>query len=208
MTRSRRSSAEAAPASGDRAPNGSPLDEQAVARLAEAHPEGLSAAQIVDEFLRRGVRLSEATFRKWVQLGLLPRSRRVGRKGKHQGSRGLYPTSVVGRIAEIKRLMGDSLTTDEIRRALRFKEEIEGIERGLRGLFAGLGAELASDEAAVEPAAARKESGRLLADLEGRAADLVGRIKELERRVVAPLVRAARARAFAAGAGGGAGDLL
>ena len=48
-------------------------------------------AQIVEAFTDAGVRLSEATFRKWVQLGLLPRSRRVGRKGKHQGSLGLYP---------------------------------------------------------------------------------------------------------------------
>ena len=31
-------------------------------------------------FRPKGVRLSEATFRKYVQAGLLPRSRRVGRK--------------------------------------------------------------------------------------------------------------------------------
>ena len=42
---------------------------------------------------RRGEPLSEATFRKYVQLGLLPRSVRVGRKGKHRGSQGLYPAS-------------------------------------------------------------------------------------------------------------------
>src|SRR5207244_8115785 len=57
------------------------------------YPQGISAAQIVDFFVPRGVKLAQATFRKYVQLGLLPRSRRVGEKGKHRGSRGLYPAS-------------------------------------------------------------------------------------------------------------------
>ena len=48
----------------------------------------------------KGVRLSEATFRKYVQAGLLPRSKRVGRKGKHRGSQGLYPVEAVRRIGK------------------------------------------------------------------------------------------------------------
>jgi len=50
-------------------------------RLEQEYPQGLSAAQIVDFFVPRGVKLAQATFRKYVQLGLLPRSRRVGEKG-------------------------------------------------------------------------------------------------------------------------------
>jgi len=40
------------------------------------------------------------------------------------------------------------------------------------------------------------------------ADDLVGRIEGLERQIVSPLERAARARAFSSGTSGGAGDLL
>ena len=40
-----------------------------------------------------------------MQLGLLPRSVRVGRKGKHRGSQGLYPATVVRQIELVRRLM-------------------------------------------------------------------------------------------------------
>src|SRR6202171_1585648 len=61
--------------------------------LEHQFPQGISAGQIVEFFIPRGVKLAQATFRKYVQLGLLPRSRRVGEKGKHRGSHGLYPAS-------------------------------------------------------------------------------------------------------------------
>src|SRR5947199_7121898 len=103
--------------------------------LEQQFPQGISAAQIVDFFTPRGVKLSEATFRKYVQLGLLPRSRRVGRKGEHQGSMGLYPSTVVRRVNAIKRMMAESYTIEEIQRSfLRFKDEIEALERGLKEL--------------------------------------------------------------------------
>ena len=60
-------------------------------RSRRSYPDGLSTQQIVELFAVEGERLSEATFRKYVQLGLLPRSVRVGRKGKHRGSQGRYP---------------------------------------------------------------------------------------------------------------------
>lgn len=204
MTRGRRSAVAAKAATARE----SPLDARALAEVAAAHPEGLTAAQIVEAFLGRGVKLSEATFRKWVQLGLLPRSKRVGRKGKHQGSRGIYPASTVGRIGAVKQLMGESLTIEEIQRALRFKEEIDAIERGFADLFGGLEQELASPESAAEPPSVRRDNSRLLGELKKTSGELVRRIEDLERRVVTPLVRAAKARAFAAGAGGGAGELL
>src|SRR5216684_963090 len=56
-------------------------------RLEATHPHGVSAAQIVDFFAPRGVKLAQATFRKYVQLGLLPRSRRVAENGEIKASR-------------------------------------------------------------------------------------------------------------------------
>ena len=161
---------------------------------------------MVELFRARGVKLSEATFRKYVQLGLLPRSRRVGRKGKHQGSMGLYPATVARRVNAIKRMMAESYTIEEIQRSfLRFKDEIEAIERGLKELFVGFERELRAPE--FDPGR-RKQLGKELADAQRVADDLVGRIEGLERQIVTPLERAARARAFSSGASGGAGDLL
>jgi hypothetical protein len=174
--------------------------------IERAHPEGMSSAQVVEVFRARGVKLSEATFRKYVQLGLLPRSRRVGRKGKHQGSMGLYPSTVVRRVNAIKRMMAESYTIEEIQRSfLRFKDEIEALERGLKELFVGFERELRTPE--FDPGR-KKQLGKELADARRVADDLVGRIEGLERQIVSPLERAARARAFSSGASGGAGDLL
>ena len=174
--------------------------------IERAHPEGMSSAQVVEVFRARGVKLSEATFRKYVQLGLLPRSRRVGRKGKHQGSMGLYPSTVVRRVNAIKRMMAESYTIEEIQRSfLRFKDEIEAVERGLKELFVGFERELRAPE--FDPGR-RKQLDKELADARRVADDLVGRIEGLERQIVEPLERAARARAFSSGASGGAGDLL
>jgi DNA-binding transcriptional MerR regulator len=184
---------------------GGATEERAISQLEAEHPEGLTSAQIVDWFLGRGSQFSEATFRKWVQLGLLPRSRRVGRKGKHQGSLGLYPPSTVRRIAEVKRLMGENLTIEDIQRALRFRDQIEAVARELAALWAGFEREIAAPEQSTE---ARRELERALSDSKRHAGELVRRIEGLERRIVTPLVRAARSRAFGAGAGGGAGDLL
>lgn len=181
------------------------LDEDALVAFEQRHPDGLSAAQIVDGFVAGGVHLSEATFRKWVQLGLLPRSRRVGRKGKHQGSMGIYPPETVRRIAAIKRRMSEGLTVEEIGRALRFRDEVGAIGRRLAELFRAFGDEL---EASRLSATERRVAARQLAALEKQGAELVERIGELERRVVEPFEREARARAFGSGTSGGAGDLL
>ena len=121
--------------------------------IERAHPEGMSSAQVVEVFRARGVKLSEATFRKYVQLGLLPRSRRVGRKGKHQGSMGLYPSTVVRRVNAIKQMMAESYTIEEIQRSfLRFKDEIEAVERGLKELFVGFERELRSARSSIRGA--------------------------------------------------------
>ena len=182
------------------------LSDKDLREIERTHPEGLTSKQIVDLFESRGARLSEATFRKYVQLGLLPRSVRVGRKGKHQGSMGLYPPTVMRRVNAIKQMMADGYTIEEIQRSfLRFKDEIEAIERGLKELFVGFERELRAPEF---DAGRRKTLTRELTDARRVADELVGRIEGLERHVVEPLSRAARARAFSSGASGGAGDLL
>jgi hypothetical protein len=185
---------------------GALLSDEDLSAIEKANPEGLSSAQVVEVFRARGVKLSEATFRKYVQLGLLPRSRRVGRKGKHQGSMGLYPATTVRRINAVKQMMAESYTIEEIQRSfLRFKDEIEALERGLADLFNGFQRELRAPE--FDPQR-RKSLGREIDDARKIADDLVGRIETLEREIISPLERAARARAFSSGASGGAGDLL
>jgi hypothetical protein len=182
------------------------IAERDLDSIEKAHAAGLTAAQVVELFQQRGVKLSEATFRKYVQLGLLPRSRRVGRKGKHQGSMGLYPATVVRRVNAIKRMMAEAYTIEDIQRSfLRFKDEIESVERGLKDLFLGFERELRAPEF---DAGRRKTLAREIEDTKKLAGELVGRIEGLERQIVSPLERAARARAFSSGASGGAGDLL
>jgi hypothetical protein len=182
------------------------LSDQDLGEIEATHQEGLTSAQIVELFKSRGIRMSEATFRKYVQLGLLPRSRRVGRKGKHQGSLGLYPAGTVRRINEVKRMMGESYTIEEIQRAfLRFRDQVEAIGRGLDGLFEAFEQELAGEATGQ---ARRQKLGKELAEAQRVGGDLMGRIERLEREITSPLERAARARVFSSGASGGAGDLL
>lgn len=91
------------------------LRPEEIERIESDHAHGLPARVIVDLFSSRGVRLSEATFRKYVQAGLLPRSRRVGKKGKHRGSQGLYPVSSVRRMNAIRQMMAQGLTLEDIK---------------------------------------------------------------------------------------------
>ena len=147
--------------------------------LEQQFPSGISATQIVDFFTPRGVKLAQATFRKYVQLGLLPRSRRVGEKGKHRGSRGLYPAAAVRRISLIKSLMDEGMTLEDIRRSfIFFRGQLDGVERSLDELFAALDKSLA-EKADVKPSR-RKELERLLAESRRHAAEFV---KDMERTV-------------------------
>lgn len=174
--------------------------------IERANEAGLTLSQIIDIFAGRGIRLSEATFRKYVQLGLLGRSRRVGRKGKHQGSLGLYPATTVRRLLAIKRMMAAHYTIEDIQRSfLRFAEEIEALRRDLLGLFAGLEQEL---ELGNFPADRKRALEKELAAVRQAGDELVQRVESLERQVVSPLERAARARAVSTGSTGGAEDLL
>jgi DNA-binding transcriptional MerR regulator len=115
------------------------LDRAEIERVERERATGITSGEVVRLFESRGARLSAATFRKYVQLGLLPRSRRVGRKGKHTGSTGLYPVSVVRRIAVIKRMMAEGYTVEDIRGSfVTVRNRLEAVEKGLAELVGEL----------------------------------------------------------------------
>lgn len=189
-----------------RSDEGRLLDESELTAIESQHPEGMTLSQVIDAFARRGAHLSEASFRKYVQLGLLGRSRRVGRKGRHQGSLGMYPATTVRRICAIKRMMAARYTIEDIQRSfLRFTEEVEGLQRALERLFAGFERELAAGEF---PSEQRRTLTRELAAAQKLGAELAQRVESLERQLVSPLQRAARARGVGVGVRGGIDDLL
>src|SRR5512135_2583094 len=116
------------------------VPQNEIGRLERERAGGITSREVVRIFESRGARLSESTFRKYVQVGLLPRSRRVGRKGKHTGSTGLYPVEVVHRINLIKRMMAEGMTLEEIRGSfVALRNRLDDVQLG----FASLVEELA-----------------------------------------------------------------
>jgi len=193
-------SKEASPAGGAapvRSRSAELLDDDELAEIERAHPQGLTSRQIVDLFETRGIRFSEATLRKYVQLGLLPRSVRVGRKGKHRGSCGLYPANVIRRVNLVKGMMAEDLTIEEIQRSfVRFKDEIDTVEKGLRDLIAGF--ERQAKGPALE-AERRRELEREINEAKKAAGDLIRRISGLEVQLSARGGHAARGSAVGGG---------
>jgi hypothetical protein len=114
----------------------SAIDEATLSRIERKHAQGLTSAEILDVFAVHGVPLSEATLRKYVQLGLLPRSVRVGKKGKHQGSQGIYPVQVIREISRIKQMMAEDYTIEQIQREVLFmRSELQQLEQTLASIF-------------------------------------------------------------------------
>jgi hypothetical protein len=157
------------------------LEEREIVEIEREWPNGLTSRQIVDVFETRGIRFSEATLRKYVQLGLLPRSVRVGRKGKHRGSCGLYPALVVRRVNAVKGMMAEDRTIEEIQRSFaRFKDDIDSVQKDLRELLAGF------EREAKAPAGDPNEKQSLeqeITEAKRVVGDLVRRISSLERRI-------------------------
>jgi DNA-binding transcriptional MerR regulator len=169
------------PAVSARSQEGELLDESEVAEIERSAPQGLTSRQIVDVFAARGIRFSEATLRKYVQLGLLPRSVRVGRKGKHRGSCGLYPANVVRRVNLVKGMMAADLTIEDIQRSfVRFKDEIDGIEKSVRELMAGFERQAKGPSLESER---RRELEAEIVEAKRAADELVRRITTLEVRL-------------------------
>ena len=158
------------------------LDEREIEEIERTSPDGLTSRQIVDVFETRGIRFSEATLRKYVQLGLLPRSVRIGRKGKHRGSCGVYPAHVIRRVNAVKGMMADNLTIEEIQRSFaRFKDDIDGLEKDLRDLLHGFEREAKGPDA--HSPERRKEIEREIVEAKRAAGELVRRMANLERRL-------------------------
>jgi DNA-binding transcriptional MerR regulator len=157
------------------------LNEEELLQIERQSPAGLTSRQIVDVFKARGIKFSEATLRKYVQLGLLPRSIRVGQKGKHQGSKGIYPANVIRRVNTVKELMAANLTIEEIQRSfVKFKDEIDGIEKSVRSLFSDFEREAKGPGFDAER---RQELEAEILDAKRAAGDLVRRISSLESRL-------------------------
>jgi hypothetical protein len=175
------------------------LSEEELAAIEGTYREGISAVQIVEVFTSRGVKFSEASFRKYVQQGLLPRSRRVGRKGKHRGSMGVYPAKTVRRINAVKQLMNDGHTIEEIQADfLQFTDLVENLAEGFAELFARLERDSEGDAASKKTLARELTEARRIAD------DLMRRLESLSRKAAAP----AADRIRRSGAAGSAEDLL
>jgi hypothetical protein len=106
------------------------LSKAELKKINERFPEGISSKDIVQIFQGKGLKFSEATFRKYVQMGLVERCRRVGEKGKHRGSHGLYPISTVERINSIKKLISGDITLEQLKGSyFSMRQKMEEVER-------------------------------------------------------------------------------
>ncbi|HEX7477982.1 MAG TPA: hypothetical protein VF331_09265 [Polyangiales bacterium] len=165
------------------------FSEAELLEIERVHAEGLSTQQIVELFARHGERLSEATFRKYVQLGLLPRSVRVGRKGKHRGSQGLYPAAVVRQVEAVRGLMAQGYTIQDIQREfLCLRTDIDALSRQLSQLLAAIELSVRTETGAPTD----EVMGRALGDARQVAGQLVEKLRAIEQRLA---MRARMARA-------------
>lgn len=156
------------------------MTEDQVRAVEARHPEGLTASGVVDSLEAMGVRFSEASLRKWVQLELLPKSERVGHRGSLGGSQGLYPVSVLRRVLEIKRLLAEGSSIEEIRsRGFLFENDLEDLERRLERMLGALdqGLKRQRDEVAVEQVRRELREARALSSA------LVGRLRSVRSRL-------------------------
>jgi DNA-binding transcriptional MerR regulator len=155
------------------------FSEDDLARLERDHKEGLTSEQIVTFLGKKGIHFTEATLRKYVQLGLLPTSRRVGMKGKHRGSQGMYPVTIIRRIQRLRALMVQ-YTIEEIQQQFLFvRGDIEELERALERVFSQL-------SLATKPGRsgdASKFVSKELSEARSLAAEMVGKLTSVEARL-------------------------
>jgi hypothetical protein len=157
----------------------SEMDERTLSAIEKQSPGGLTSAEILDLFARHDIPLSEATLRKYVQLGLLPRSVRVGRKGKHQGSQGVYPVNVVRQIVTIKRMMAEDMTIERIARDFLFiRNDMAELERTLSEIFEKLDNVLREQRLDKGAAVQRDVIGA-----RAMSRDLVARLEAIEEKL-------------------------
>ncbi|MDJ0761911.1 MAG: hypothetical protein QNJ97_02890 [Myxococcota bacterium] len=155
--------------------------EEELAAIESEHAQGLSSGEIVEMFTRQGARFSEATLRKYVQLGLLPRSRRIGSKGKHKGSRGIYPACIIRQVNEIKQMMSLDYTIEDLRQHYAFiGGEIEELRILLHRIIDKLEQSIAdeSDEPNVLGGMCHQ-----IEDVRGTSEAMVSRLEQMAKRI-------------------------
>lgn len=156
------------------------IDDPTLSQLERKYAAGLTSVEILDVFASHDVSLSEATLRKYVQLGLLPRSVRVGRKGKHQGSQGVYPVSVVRQILRIKQMMSESYTIEQIQREFLFiRNDVEQLEQMLSRIFKKLDGVLKERKQERSAQAVHRD----VQDARGISKDLMARLTAIEDKL-------------------------
>ncbi len=166
------------------------LDEHELSRSEKAHPRGCTSTEILAVFAEHQIVLSEASLRKYVQLGLLPRSVRIGRKGKHQGSQGIYPVSVVRQILRIKAMMAQDYTIEQISREfLLVRSDLQLLEQTLGQIFSNIERVTTERKAAGSTLAMNKT----VVDARSMSRELVSRLRAIETRLTtaSPLRQAA-----------------
>ena len=113
--------------------------------LEEKHPEGLTLAQILGCLEHEGIHIAVATFRKYVQRGLLPQSQLVRREngGMHSGSQGLYPATAIRYLLEIRARRSAGETLAKIRQNMRAAILQDALGRRFANVWRALQAEIA-----------------------------------------------------------------
>jgi DNA-binding transcriptional MerR regulator len=176
------------------------IEDSVLVSLERQYEAGLTSGALLDVCGAHGIPLTEATLRKYVQLGLLPRSVRVGRKGKHKGSLGVYPVRALRQLLRIKEMLAESYSIEEIRQDFLFvRTDLEQLEQTLGCIFVTL-------SRVLEKRARNTRSlglGREMTLVERQGRDLVARLVAIESQLTqrAPLQAAgvgrdaARARA-------------
>lgn len=157
------------------------IDQSVLVRIEAEYARGISSASILDVLASLGVKFSEATLRKWVQLSLLPRSVRVGRKGKHAGSQGMYPATIVRQILQIKEMLADGLTIEQVQTDVLFvRGDLDELQRSLSKVFSTL--ESALDKVDSQPL--RYSVVQDLSHARELAGQLVDKLSEVESRLI------------------------
>lgn len=158
--------------------------------LETAHPQGLTMFQILECLAQRGIHVSEAAFRKYVQLGLLPQSQRIGRgRGRHTGSHGLYPTTAIRYLLEIRARLSAGETVAEIQQDMRAAIAQDELGTRLAQILRGLQEDVAQ-RSDLDPRirlAHRRELAALQAQARALLAQLarIGSVLRHTRRVQA-----------------------
>jgi hypothetical protein len=159
------------------------LDDAALTQIEKSHARGLTSAELLAVFADYDVLLSEASLRKYIQLGLLPRSVRIGRKGKHQGSQGIYPVGVVRQILRIKSMMAQNFTIEQIRREFLFvRTDLQTLEQVFEQVFAKLERVIADRKGST----AAQTTTRSTCEARSLSRDLIARLRAIELQLISP----------------------